>query len=111
MKAIHLPIAIASLLFAMIGADKFLNFLEPPCSLSEAIPYWLWMFFGVLQLAAAVLIWLPGYRRAVALFFMLFMAFFTLVHLSQGQTDIGGSSFMAVLLALIAWNPRFLGGR
>jgi len=99
---------ICSLMFFMIGADKFLNFLEPPCSLMSNIPSSVWSIFGIMQLAAGVLIWLPKFRKPVALFFMLFMTVFTVYHLTQSTYDIGGSSFMAVLLGLLVWNPKFI---
>ena len=101
-------VGICSLMFFMIGADKFLNFLEPPCSLMDSIPPNVWSVFGVLQLLAGVLIWLPKFRKPVAGFFALFMLAFTVYHLMQGTYDIGGSVFMAVLLGLIAWNPSFM---
>jgi len=36
---------------------------------------------------------------------------FTLYHLVNNTFDIGGSVFMAVILAVIVWNPRFIRGR
>lgn len=102
-------IAVCSLLFLMVGADKFLAFLEPPCSLMESIPAAIWKVLGVLQLVAGILIWSPKYRKYVAGFFTVFMLFFTIVHLTQGTTDVGGAAFMAVLLGLLVWNPGFLG--
>lgn len=104
-------IGITSLLFLSIGADKFLNFLEPPCSLMGTISGTVWSIFGVLQIAAGILIWLPKYRRYVAGFFTIFMLVFTIKHLLAGTSDIGGSAFMAVLLALIFWNPGFIQGK
>jgi len=105
---INIIVAICSLLFFMIGADKFLLFLEPPCSLMSTIPPTLWKFFGVLQLAAGILIWFPKFRRYVAGFFMVFMLVFTIYHLVENTYDIGGSTFMAVMLGLLVWNPSFL---
>lgn len=104
-------IGICSLLFFMVGADKFLGFLEPPCSLESSISPIIWKVFGVLQIASGILIWLPKYRKYVVGFFAVFMIIFTFVHLSQGTHDIGGSASMAVLLGLLAWDPSFLGGK
>jgi len=101
-------VAICSVLFFMIGADKFFSFLSPPCSLMDTIPAIVWKIFGVMQLAAGVLIWLPKYRRPVAGFFTIFMLVFTVFHLAKGTHDIGGAAFMAVLLGLLFWNPSFL---
>lgn len=104
-------VGFCSLMFLMIGADKFLSFLQPPCSLESSIPSVIWSILGVLQIASAILLWLPKYRKHVAGFFSVFMLVFTLVHLSQGTYDIGGSAFMSLLLGLITWNPSFLSGR
>ena len=101
-------VAICSLMFLMIGADKFLNFLEPPCSLMDTIPPMVWSAFGVLQLLAGFLICFPSTRKPTAIFFAIFMLVFTIYHLTQQTYDIGGSAFMAILLGLIAWNPPFL---
>jgi uncharacterized membrane protein YccC len=95
----------------MVGADKFFLFLDPPCSLMGNISPIIWKVFGVLQLAAGVLIWLPKYRKYVAGFFFVFMIVFSSIHLSQGTYDIGGAVTMAVLLGLLVWNPRFLRGK
>lgn len=103
--------AVASIMFLMVGVDKFLGFLEPPCSLQEAIPVMIWQGLGVLQILAGLLIWLPGMRRPVAGFFFLFMITFSIVHLTQQTYDIGGSMFMAVLLGLLLWNPSFITGK
>jgi len=101
-------VAICSLLFLMVGADKFLFFLEPPCSLMGEISPTIWKALGVMQLAAAILIWLPKFRNYITGFFTVFMLVFTVVHLTQGTYDVGGAAFMAVLLGLLAWNPGFL---
>jgi len=103
-------IFIVSLMFMMIGVDKFLNFLEPPCSLMNEINPLIWKALGVLQIAAAILIWSPKFRKGISGFFMIFMIVFTIVHLSQGTRDVGGAAFMAVLLGVIFWNPSFLRG-
>ena len=103
-------IAICSLLFLMVGVDKFFAFLEPPCSLMGSISPIVWNILGVLQIAAGILIWLPKFRKYVVGFFFVFMLVFTLVHLTQGTYDVGGSAFMAVLLGLLVWNPAFLKG-
>jgi len=104
-------VAVSSMLFFMVGADKFLSFLEPPCSLEHNISPMIWKTLGVLQIAGGVLIWSPQFRKYVVCFFFLFMIFFTGIHLGQNTFDIGGSSFMAVLLGLLVWNPKFLRGK
>jgi len=95
-------------MFFMIGADKFLSYLEPPCSLEDSIPTAVWQILGAIQIVAGILIWLPNYRKKVAGFFSVFMIIFTLVHLTQGTSDVGGAIFMAILLGLLVWNPTFL---
>jgi len=111
MNATNIIVAICSLLFLMVGADKFFMFLEPPCSLMDSISPFVWKSLGVLQLAAGILIWMPKFRKCVAIFFFGFMLFFTIVHLIYNTYDIGGSAFMAVLLGLLVWNPNFLRGK
>jgi len=111
MNITNIITAICSLLFLTIGADKFLPYLEPPCSLMTSIPPAIWKTFGVMQLIAGILIWLPKYRKYVAGFFAVFMLVFTIAHLINNTYDIGGSAFMAVLLALLVWNPPFLSGK
>lgn len=100
--------AICSFFFFMLAADKFLNFLDPPCSLMNQVPAALWTTLGILYPIAGVLIWFPKFRRPVAGIFMVLMIGFSLYHLSQSTYDIGGSSFFAILLALLVWNPSFL---
>lgn len=100
--------AICSLLFFMIGADKFLNFLEPQCSIMDTISPTIWAILGILQIAGGVLIWLPKFRKGVAGFFILFMMFFVVYHLINNTYDIGGAVTMAVLLGLLLWNPSFI---
>ena len=95
-------------MFFMIGADKFLNFLEPPCSLMGKIPSTVWMLLGVMQLVAGVLIWMPKFRRPVSGFFFVFMIVFSIVHLTSNTSDIGGAAFMVILLGLLVWNPKFI---
>ncbi len=104
----YILIGISSLMFLPVGFDKFLNFIEPPCTLMTEIPVVVWKFIGVLQIAAAVLLWFPTLSKYVAGFFLVFMLVITAVHLSQGTTDIAGSVFMAFLMALLVWNPSFL---
>ena len=94
----------------MIGADKFLSFLEPPCSLESSILPMIWKVLGAFQFGSGILIWLPKYRKQVAGFWVVFMAIFSIVHLTQNTYDIGGAAFVAVLLGLLVWNPSFLGG-
>ena len=95
----------------MVGADKFLLFLEPPCSLMNSISPIVWKLLGVLQLAGGVLIWLPKFRKYVTGFFFVFMLFFTIVHLVNNTYDIGGAVSMAILLGILFWNPDFLNGK
>lgn len=102
---------ICTLLFLMIGFDKLLSFLKPPCSLESSVPVIAWKLFGAIQILAAILIWLPKYRRPVLIFFFAFMVIFTIVHLVNGTYDIGGSVFMAILLGLLIWDPIFLSGK
>jgi len=94
----------------MVGLDKFLAFLEPPCSLMGSIPSLVWQLLGVMQITAGIFIWLPKFRKYVVGFFFVFMLAISSVHLIQGTKDIGGSLFMAILLGLLVWNPSFLGG-
>jgi len=101
---------ICSALFIMVGADKFLAFLEPPCSLMNHISPIVWKAMGALQLLSAVLIIMPRFRKPVAGFFFVFMLVFTLVHLTQGTKDVGGAVFMAALLGMLVWNPNFIRG-
>ena len=111
MNAIKIITAICSLMFFLIGIDKFLSFLEPPCSLESSIPTIVWCILGVIQIVAGILIWLPKYRKSIAGFFFVFMLVFTMVHIVKGTYDIGGSFFMAVLLGLLVWSPSFLRGK
>lgn len=111
MNITNILTAICSLLFLMIGADKFLGFLEPPCSLMSSISPTIWKGLGVLQLAGGVLIWIPKLRKFVAGFFIAFMLFFTVYHLIENTYDIGGSISIAVLLGLLVWNPSFMRGK
>lgn len=103
--------AICSLLFFMIGFDKFYPFMEPPCSLMDHIPTTLWKVLGGLQLVAGILIWFTRLRRYVAGFFVIVLLFFTIYHLKENTYDIGGAIFMVVLLGVLVWNPAFLHGR
>ena len=111
MNGINIITAICSLLFFMIGADKFLSFMDPPCSLISYIPTTLWNILGAIQLAAGIVIWLPKFRKYVAGFFFVFMIVFVIIHLIENTYDIGGAVFMALLLGLLVWNPRFLRGK
>lgn len=108
MNLSNILIVICSLLFFMIGADKFLGFLEPPCTLMDNIPSTAWMFLGVMQIAAGILIWIPKYRKYVVGFFAVFMVVFVIVHLTQGTSDIGGAAAMAAQLSILVWNPAFI---
>lgn len=100
--------AICSLLFLMVGADKFLGFLEPPCTMQDHISPIIWKVIGLMQLAAGILIWFPKFKKVIVGFFAIFMVAFTIIHLSQNTTDVGGAVFMAILLGLLAWNPSFM---
>ncbi len=103
--------AICTLLFFMIGADKFLAFLEPPCSLENSIPTTIWKIFGILYIISGILIWLPKFRKPIAGFFAVFMFLFTVIHLMNNTYDIGGAVSMGILLGLLAWDPRFIRGK
>lgn len=103
MNLTKILIAVASFFFLMVGLDKFLSFLEPPCSLENHISPMVWRGLGVLQFASGILIWLPRIRKQVAGFWVVFMLIFTIMHLTQQTYDIGGSTFMAILLAVIVW--------
>ena len=111
MNIIKVITAICSFFFFMIGADKFVSFLDPSCSLMGYIPSIPWKILGVIQLASGVLIWLPKYKKYVAGFFFVFMLVFTIIHLIQNTYDIGGAVFMAALLGLLVWDPGFLKGK
>lgn len=107
----NIIIGICSLLFITIGADKFLNFLEPPCSMMDKISPIIWNMLGAIQILAGILIWSSKFRKYIVGFFAVFMIVFVVVHLSQGTSDVGGAIFMAVLLGLLSWNPSFLQGK
>ncbi len=111
MNLTNAVVAICSLLFFMIGADKFLSFLEPPCSMETSISPIVWKGLGMFQLVAGILLWIPKYRKPIASFFAGFMFFFTIVHLFNNTYDIGGAASMAVLLGLLVWNPGFMGDK
>ncbi len=102
---------ICSLLFFMVGADKFLAFLEPPCSLMGGFSPIAWQVLGVLQIASGIFIWMPKFKKYVVGFFAVFMIVFTIVHLTQGTYDVGGAASMAVMLGVLAWNPSFIRGK
>lgn len=103
--------AICSLLFIMIGIDKFFPFMEPPCSMMDEITPLIWKLLGALQIIAGLLIWNHKYKKYVTGFFTVFMLFFIIVHLLNNTYDIGGAAFMAVLLGLLWWNPNFIKGK
>ena len=108
MNLTNVILAYLSFTFVMIGADKFLNFLEPPCSLMGSVPPLVWSVLGVLQIITGVLLWMPKYRKYLAGFWMVFMFIFTVVHLSQSTTDYRGALIMGVILGLLVWNPNFI---
>lgn len=103
MNLIKILTAVASFFFFMVGLDKFLAFLEPPCSLEASISPIVWKILGALQIISGVLIWLPKFRKQIAGFWAVFMLIFTIVHLTQQTYDIGGSTFMAVLLGVLVY--------
>lgn len=111
MNITNIIVAVCSILFFMIGLDKFLLFLEPPCSLQNSVSPIAWRMLGVLQFAAGILIWLPKFRKYVAATFAVFMLIFTSMHLTANTYDVGGAVSMAVLLGLLVWNPSFLRGK
>ena len=111
MNILKIITAICSLLFFMVGFDKFVPFMEPPCSLMDKISPLLWKGLGALQIAGGILIWFSKIRRYVAGFFVILLVFFTLYHLKENTYDIGGSVSMAVLLGILVWNPAFLQGK
>ena len=108
MKLINMVIALSTILFLMIGVDKFIPFLEPRCSLADEISPWVWKAFGILQLLAAALIWAPKFRKPIAGFFFAFMLGFITLHLWVGTYDIGGAMFMTFAMGLLLWNPAIL---
>ena len=71
----------------------------------------IWKTLGVIQFVGGILIWLPKFRKYVAGFFVAFMMFFSIYHLTQNTYDIGGAVSIAVLLVLLIWNPPFLKGK
>ena len=77
----------------------------------EFINPMIWKSLGVLQIVSGILIWFPKFKKYIVGFFAIFMFVFTAVHLIQGTSDIGGAAFMGVLLALLAWNPKFIQGK
>ncbi len=109
MNITNILVAFCSLFFFMVGADKFFNFLEPPCSMMEYIPQSVWYGLGVLQLAAGILLWMPKYRKHIAGFFAVFMMVFTVIHIFKHTPDYGGSAFMGVLLVLLIKSDMFGG--
>ena len=111
MNATKIITVICSLMLTMVGVDHFLSFLEPPCSVMDSFPTTIWQILGGLQLIGGILIWFPKYRKGVAGFFLVFMLGFTLYHLIENTYDIGGSTFMAIMLALLVWDPAFLSGK
>ena len=100
--------AICSLLFILVGVDKFVGFMEPPCSLMNRFSPGVWKLLGGLQCAAGIFIWVPKFRKYVSGAFAIFMLVIIIFHLTENTYDIGGAVFMAILLGLLAWNPGFL---
>jgi uncharacterized membrane protein YphA (DoxX/SURF4 family) len=70
-----------------------------------------WMFLGVLTIVGGILIWVSALRKYVAGFLIIYMLFYTGVHISKATYDIGGAIFMTVLLGLLLWNPSFIRGK
>jgi len=102
---------VCSLLFLSIGADKFLNFLEPPCSLMNEVSPIIWKGLGVIQILAGIFIWSTKFKKYIVGFFAVFMYVFVLVHVSQGTSDIKGALIMGILLSILVWNPSFIRGK
>jgi len=111
MSIANIITGLCSLMFFMIGPDKFLNYLEPPCSMMEFVSPVVWKTLGVIQVLAGILIWLPQFKKYIVGFFAVFMYVFVLVHVTQGTKDIGGALFMGILLSILAWNPSFIRGK
>jgi len=107
----NILIAIISLLFISISVDKFFPFMEPPCTLMGSIDPMVWKMLGVATFLGSILIWIPKFRKAIAGFFIVYMLFFTIVHLVSNTYDVGGAVFTAALLGLLFWNPSFLSGK
>ncbi len=108
MNGIRIITSLISISFIIIGADKFLHFIEPPCSLMSAIHPIIWKSIGIVQIIAGVLIWAPKYERFIVGFFCVFKGVFSLVHLSLGTYDVAGSLFLFALLAVLIWKPEVL---
>lgn len=111
MNIANILAGMCTLLFFMIGADKFLGFLEPPCSLQDNISPIIWKGLGVTQILAGLLLWVPKFRKPVAGLFAVFMIVFVVIHLTQGTSDTGGAASMAIFLGLLNWNPSFIRGK
>lgn len=99
---------ILSVLLIMVGADKFLAFLTPPCSLMTDVPPLLWKFIGVVQILSAILVWNPKFRKNIAWLLLGLMVYFSVRHLAEGTSDIGGAVFLGVICILMIWSPGFL---
>ncbi len=104
----NIIIGTCSLLLIIVGIDKFLFFLEPPCSLQESIPTMLWRGLGVLQILGGIFIWFKNYRKYIIGFFLGFMIFFTFYHIINDTYDVGGAVFLAILFGVLILNPNFL---
>jgi len=96
------------MMFFMIGIDKFLEFLQPPCSLQASISPIAWQGLGVLLISCGILLWSPKYSKHIAGFWAVAMLIFSIIHLIRGTYDIGGAVFLAVLLGLLVWSPEFI---
>ena len=68
----------------------------------------LWKTIGGIQIVAGILIWSAKIRKYIAGFMLAILIYFTLYHIIEKTSDIGGSIFMALLLAIIVWNPSAL---
>lgn len=111
MNLMKVLVGFISLMFLTLSVDKFLYFMEPPCTLMDTIGPTIWKLLGVATLIGGILIWLPKYRKSVASFFIVYMLGFTIYHLVSGTSDVGGAVFMAVLLSIVVWNPSFMQGK
>lgn len=107
----NILVAIISLLFITLAVDKFLPFMEPPCTLMDSIDPNIWKMLGVTTFVGGILIWIPKFRKYVAGFFIVYMLFFTGIHLASNTYDVGGAVFTAAILGLLFWNPSFLGDK
>lgn len=82
--------------------------MESSCSMMNRVSPTLWKELGTLQIVGGILIWMPRFRKYVAVILIIIKLFFTIFHLANNTYDVGGSLFMAALLGLLIWNPGFM---